>query len=298
MDTSESSGETSEEPDPMVDVPPEHGPRTRNPPLKRTNGSWFNFDDLAPRQWRKRMSEMSVLLDLQIAKDWYQALGEYRQLQLVRCGSVSLAMGIVFREFLRDASQLHKQTRQEFFEMRCCSLDKRDIDYHYRRMSFRYHELGGINDETLRQVYLNSLPTELQGELQRIIELSGKGLRDISLGEIGIQEGHYVKQCSNKRAKSAKLIQQLRQVVDEIPSDADIESIFSEQEDVNRLTSFMIQDSDDSSTPSESTGYTDPDSPSEAYQATDNGSSGPQVQIQVLTAKYSKSVPVIAYFDT
>ncbi|KAK2664064.1 hypothetical protein Ddye_002638 [Dipteronia dyeriana] len=68
--------------------------------------------------------------------------------------------------------------------MCCCFLDKRDIDYHYRHMSFRYHALGGINDETLRHVYLNSLPTELQGELQRLIELSGRSLRDISLGKI------------------------------------------------------------------------------------------------------------------
>ncbi|KAK2638568.1 hypothetical protein Ddye_026363 [Dipteronia dyeriana] len=151
------------------------------------------------------MSEMSAWLDLQIAKrgdntesilrefvsrftgslrDWYQALGEYRQLQLVRCGSVSIATGIVFREFLGDAFQFYKQIRQEFFEMRVCSLDKGDIDYHYRRMSFRYHALGGINDETLRHVYLNSLPTKLQGELQRLIEFSGKSLRDITLGEI------------------------------------------------------------------------------------------------------------------
>ncbi|KAK2653589.1 hypothetical protein Ddye_013445 [Dipteronia dyeriana] len=68
--------------------------------------------------------------------------------------------------------------------MTVCSLNKEDIDYHYRRMSFRYHALGGINDETPRQVYLNSLPSELQGELQRLIELSGRNLRDITLGEI------------------------------------------------------------------------------------------------------------------
>ncbi|KAK2634893.1 hypothetical protein Ddye_029685 [Dipteronia dyeriana] len=151
------------------------------------------------------MSEMSAWFDLQTAKrenntetilrefvsrftgslrDWYQAPGEYLQLQLVRCGYVSQAMGIIFREFLGDASQFYKQTRHEFFEMRCCSLDKKDIDFHYRRMSFRYHALDGINDESLRQVYLNSLPTELQGELQRLIELSSRTLRDISIEEI------------------------------------------------------------------------------------------------------------------
>ncbi|KAK2662932.1 hypothetical protein Ddye_001506 [Dipteronia dyeriana] len=117
------------------------------------------------------MSEMSVWLDLHTIKrenntetilrefvsrftrslrDWYQDLGEYRQLQLVRCGSVSQAMGILFREFIGDASQFYKQTRQEFFEIRCCSRDRREIYFHYRRMSFRYHALSGINDESLR----------------------------------------------------------------------------------------------------------------------------------------------------
>ncbi|KAK2645919.1 hypothetical protein Ddye_021114 [Dipteronia dyeriana] len=228
------------------------------------------------------MSEMSAWLDLQAAnrenntetilrefisrftgslRDWYQALGEFRQLQLVRCGSLSEAMGIIFLEFLGDASQFYKQTKHELFEMRCCSLDKRDIDYHYRRMSFRYHALGGINDESLRQ-------------------------------------GHYAKQCPNKRTKSTKLIQQLRQIADEVPSDADIESIFLEQEDVNQLTTFMSQDSDDSYSSSETSDYSGPDLPSEAYQATSNNNLGPQIQVQILAEKYSKPVPAIAHFDT
>ncbi|KAK2646627.1 hypothetical protein Ddye_021822 [Dipteronia dyeriana] len=64
VDTSESSDETSEKPAPMVDEPPDQRPRNQAPPQKATNGPWFNFDDLAPRQWRKRMSEMRVWLDL------------------------------------------------------------------------------------------------------------------------------------------------------------------------------------------------------------------------------------------
>ncbi|KAK2665812.1 hypothetical protein Ddye_004386 [Dipteronia dyeriana] len=61
VDTSESLGETSEEPAPMVDKPPEHRtrPGVQNPPQKPTNCLWFNFEDLAPRQWRRRMSEMA-----------------------------------------------------------------------------------------------------------------------------------------------------------------------------------------------------------------------------------------------
>ena len=68
---------------------------------KPTNGPWFNLDDSSPDSWRKKISEMSAWLDLQMAKsehnleailrefvsrftgsliDWYQALREYRQL--------------------------------------------------------------------------------------------------------------------------------------------------------------------------------------------------------------------------
>ncbi|KAK2648935.1 hypothetical protein Ddye_016424 [Dipteronia dyeriana] len=383
MNTS-SESETTEVPSPVTDEPPDQRDQrdtaqTYTPSPKPTNGPWFNFDEVAPRQWRKRMSEMSAWLDLQIAKggdnvesimrefvsrftgslrDWYQALGEYRQLQLVRCGSVSIATGIIFREFLRDVSQFYKQTRQDFFKMTVCSLNKEDIDYHYRRMFFRYHALGGVNDETLRQVYLNSLPSELQGELQRLIEFSGKSLREITLGEIHmfthtaleklcatqrvfskmIKEGkkysrhckfppNYHLKCNSdehcnckanrpyrKRTHKTqnpkgfsrsrkykyyrkKARRQLRQVAEEIPSDADIESYFSEQEDVNQLTSFMMLDSDDTSSSGDSS-LPEQDYPSEAYQATNKENAGPQIKIQILPTKYSKPVPVIAYFDT
>ena len=51
-------------------------------------------------------------------------------------------------------------------------------------MSGRYHVLGGINDPSLKHVYIKSLPFELQDELQRKIEASGRAIQDITLGEI------------------------------------------------------------------------------------------------------------------
>ena len=72
---------------------------------------------------------MSAWLDLQLAKskqnletilcefvsrftgsvrDWYQALGEYRQLQFVRVPLASQAMGYIFKEFLGDPDHIHK----------------------------------------------------------------------------------------------------------------------------------------------------------------------------------------------
>ncbi|KAK2650124.1 hypothetical protein Ddye_017613 [Dipteronia dyeriana] len=114
------------------------------------------------------------------------------------------------------------------------------------------------------------------------------------------QQGKYTKQCPNKRTKSAKLIQQLMQIVDDVPFDVDNRSIVFERDDVNPHTAFMIQDSDDSSLSPESSDYSEPDLFSEAYQATSgsNLSLGPQVQVQILIEKYSRPISAITYFNT
>ncbi|KAK0582373.1 hypothetical protein LWI29_024886 [Acer saccharum] len=194
---------TSSAPAPFVEEPPDYVPGRL--PAKPTNGPWFTLDDISPGSWRTRVSEMSAWLDLQLAKseqnlesilrefvsrftgslrDWYQALGEYRQLQFVRVPLASQAMGYIFKEFLGDPDHIYKQARQEFFDMRCCSLKRKDIMFHYKRMSQRYHTLGGINDHSLKQVYVNSLPDDLQDEIQRKIDTSGRSLNDTSLGEL------------------------------------------------------------------------------------------------------------------
>ncbi|KAK0598266.1 hypothetical protein LWI29_033129 [Acer saccharum] len=273
-------------------------------------------------------------------------------------------MGFIFTEFLGDPDQYYKQVRQEFFDMRCCSLRRKDIEFHYQKMSRRFHTLGGINDPSLKQVYVNSFPEELQDEIQRKIDPSGQSLNDTTLGELHMyalsaldnlcatqkffskmliegrscktkkrhhfksfkhkcgkakrikfykkkakrgwnksqrcyicgKPGHYAKKCPNKKAKSARLVQQLKEIADEVPSDADIESIFSEQDTADHSTTFVLQeDSSDSE-------YLDSSSLScfvhESYQASQISTHfGPQAPVQILPDKYSKPVDVIAYFD-
>ncbi|KAK3222091.1 hypothetical protein Dsin_009116 [Dipteronia sinensis] len=129
--TYESPNEGSTGPTPIVEEPPEAFPTQpiQVPKSKPTNGTWFQLDDSSPDSWRKKISEMSAWLDLQMEKseqnleailrefvsqftgflrDWYQALGEYRQLQFARSLSTSHAIGILFREFLGDPDQYYK----------------------------------------------------------------------------------------------------------------------------------------------------------------------------------------------
>ncbi|KAK2659173.1 hypothetical protein Ddye_005706, partial [Dipteronia dyeriana] len=88
-------------------------------------------------------------------------------------------------------------------------------------------------------------------------------------------------------------------IADDVLSNADIESIFSEQDDVNPYNTFMLKDFDNSSISSDSSNYSESDLPSEAYQVMSGNdlSLCPQIQVQILAEKYSKHIPVIAYFN-
>ena len=51
-------------------------------------------------------------------------------------------------EFIPTAA--NEQARREFHQMRCCSLQIKDIDFHYK--------LNGLNDPSLKHVFVASLP--------------------------------------------------------------------------------------------------------------------------------------------
>ncbi|KAL5771005.1 hypothetical protein ACOSP7_015159 [Xanthoceras sorbifolium] len=83
--------------------------------------------------------------------------------------------------------------------MKCCSLKRKDLNFHFKKMSHKYYMLNGLNDETLRQVYINSLPDELQAEIHRHMASTRRDLRNTSLSEI-----HQIKLFSNMLKDKAK----------------------------------------------------------------------------------------------
>ncbi|KAH9765512.1 hypothetical protein KPL70_001895 [Citrus sinensis] len=211
-------GQTSHT-EPYVDIPseveeemPEPSATNQPPPTqtnpssqKSSNGPWFTFDDLPSHKWRDRLNEMSAWIDLQMLRlgattqsvlrefathftgalrDWFDSLGQYRQLQFVDLPEVSSVLAVLHDQFLGDPSAVFEAARRDYLNMKCCSLNAKDLDFHYKRMSLLFYKLNGFNEPTLKHVFLASLPEELQPNIQRQLTASNLSLDNISLGKI------------------------------------------------------------------------------------------------------------------
>ncbi|KAH9769493.1 hypothetical protein KPL71_012022 [Citrus sinensis] len=153
--------------------PPPAQAHTSSPNQKSSNGPWFTFDDLPSHKWRDRLNEMSAWIDLQMLcpgattqsvlrefatrftgalRDWFDSLGNYRQLQFVQLLEVSSALAVIHDQFLGDPSAVFEAARRDYLNMKCCSLNAKDLDFHYKRMSLLFYKLNGFNEPTLKHL--------------------------------------------------------------------------------------------------------------------------------------------------
>ena len=133
-------------------------------------------------------------------RDWFDSLGQYRQLQFIQISDVSQALAILHDQFIGEPSATFEAARRDYLNMKCCSLNTKDLYYHYKRMSLLYYKLNGFNDSTLRHVFLASLPEELQLEIQHQLATHRLNIDTISLGKLfQIALGCLDKLCEQKK---------------------------------------------------------------------------------------------------
>ncbi|KAH9671262.1 hypothetical protein KPL70_017294 [Citrus sinensis] len=153
--------------------PPPAQAYTSSPSQKSSNGPWFTFDDLPSHKWRDRLNEMSAWIDLQMLRpgattqsvlrefatrftgalrDWFDSLGCYRQLQFVDLPKLSSALAVLHDQFLGEPSAVFEAARRDYLNMKCCSLNAKDLDFHYKRMSLLFYKLNGFNEPTLKHL--------------------------------------------------------------------------------------------------------------------------------------------------
>ena len=72
-------------------------------------------------------------------RDWFESLGEYRQLQLIQT-TIATALTVIYEQFIGEPVAANEASRKEFHQMKCCSLKRNHLEMHYKRMSMLYYK--------------------------------------------------------------------------------------------------------------------------------------------------------------
>ena len=96
-------------------------------------------------------------------RDWFESLGEYKQLQLIQT-TIPISLAVIYEQFIREPAASTEASRKEYHQMKC-SLKRHHLEMHCKRMSMLYYKLNGFNYPFLKHVFIASLPPELQRQL-------------------------------------------------------------------------------------------------------------------------------------
>lgn len=205
--------ETDETPQPNVTEPQVTKPMDKaeslspNPPVLPSfdQNRFFTLEDIPPSQWRTRILEILAWAQVQLQKplathtsviaqlpprllgrlkDWWVNLGEYRQMQALQSVNIDTFLALIHHEFIGAQFYHTDQQREEFFQMKCCSFKRKDLERHYSNMSSRFYVINGLDDPNFKQAFLNSLPEPLGNERAKILATKNLSITTASLGEI------------------------------------------------------------------------------------------------------------------
>ncbi|KAH9763297.1 hypothetical protein KPL70_001115 [Citrus sinensis] len=252
--------------EPYVDIPSEveeempESSTTNQPPLAQAQTSATTQSVLREFATRFRGA----------LRDWFGSLGRYCQLQFVDLLEVSSALTVLHDQFLGDPFAVFETARRDYLNMKCCSLNAKDLDFHYKRMSLLFNKLNGFNEPTLKHVFLASLPDELQPDIQQQLTASNLSLDNISLGKIFQLAKTYYS-----------------------PEKDELEFYFSEQDEPNDETVFALQNSSDDSDSDQSQVIFH-----QQLLSLDITVPIPSIKLQILPSKFQRLVPAIGLIDT
>ena len=66
-------------------------------------------------------------------------------------------MTYLYVKFCGQDAQVTERIHTKFFKLKCCSMDKRYSEQHYKRMTQRFYQIGGIDDPNLKRAFLSSI---------------------------------------------------------------------------------------------------------------------------------------------
>ncbi|KAH9780564.1 hypothetical protein KPL71_008130 [Citrus sinensis] len=98
--------------------------------------AWIDLQMLRPGATTQSVLREFATRFMGALRDWFDSLGNYRQLQFVQLPEVSSALAVIHDQFLGDPSAVFEAARRDYLNMKCCSLNAKDLDFHYKRICF------------------------------------------------------------------------------------------------------------------------------------------------------------------
>ncbi|OWM76969.1 hypothetical protein CDL15_Pgr011694 [Punica granatum] len=126
------------------------------------------------------MSDFVSRLTRTLRNRW-TGLTEQEQVQFI-VSSPTEVVHILYVYFVELPGDLKELKRKEFFERKCCSYKRKNLDLHFKDMVRLFYELGA--DISLTQVFLSSILASLAGVAERLPQARGKRIIDCTVGEI------------------------------------------------------------------------------------------------------------------
>ncbi|KAK8535314.1 hypothetical protein V6N12_056836 [Hibiscus sabdariffa] len=153
-------------------------PSTSIPPLFQINSGKhiFTLDDIPSTRWPQRFQEFHAWMDTQkltresnyeiltefvsrftgTLRDWWNSLSQQDQVAFLTRQNFSEIMQILHTFFLGNQEDIKTLKRKEFFNRRCCSSEKTDLQRHFTVMTKLFYFLGA--DLNLKHTILASIP--------------------------------------------------------------------------------------------------------------------------------------------
>ncbi|KAL4310549.1 hypothetical protein GQ457_01G014840 [Hibiscus cannabinus] len=176
---------------------------TTPPSFQFNNGKYtFTLDDIPTTRWSQRFQEFQAWMETQkltresnfdilsefvsrftgLLRDWWNTVGQPDQVFFLTRQSFHEVLQILHTVFLGSQDDLKVLKKKEFFERKCCSPEKRDLQKHFTIMTKLFYFLGV--DPNLKHTILASIPEILQNAVLRSLQKMGKRVENLTIGEI------------------------------------------------------------------------------------------------------------------
>ncbi|CDP17145.1 unnamed protein product [Coffea canephora] len=162
----------------------------------------FTIDNIPSEQWEAKFQEFHAWMIVQnitdeshfeilsvftahfarILKDWWTSLGKQDKLFFLTRQDFAENINILHLMFIGDVKESRETKRKEFFQMKCLSYDRKDLNKHFKKMTKLFIALGA--DINLKQAFISSFPKSLSDGAEMFIHNKYGSILNLSIGQI------------------------------------------------------------------------------------------------------------------